>query len=447
MRRGAALVLVAIAGLVVVNILAARSGRAWDLTAEGSATLSDETRRVLDRLDRRVEITAFFGRDDIGRVEAATLLSRYRKASRHISFRILDPALAPGEAERLGGVGSGSAAVADRTDPDRIEIAQFTIEIDLTSAIARLLRDASGTVCFTSGAGERAVEEQGSDGLSQAAQLLRDNGYTVRTIDLLSAPAVPEACDATVVVSPTERLGEPALAALRADLQGSGKALVVSDPESTVDLSPLTQPWGISFVRGVVIEGDPNSHLPDDITAPIVRRYEATNAAVRGAGPTFFPGVGGIEVKDPGRAGLSVTPVATTSELSYLDRRDVASFDPDVDRRGPVVVAAAADESAVRGARGPAPKVDRTRILAVADADFVSNAHVDQAGNARLFVQAVDWLTQPEPLLAAVPAFPALRDLELTQARSRYILLLTAAVVPGLFLVAGGFVWVLRRGR
>ena len=49
--------------------------------------------------------------------------------------------------------------------------------------------------------------------------------------------------------------------------------------------------------------------------------------------------------------------------------------------------------------------------------------------------------------MTAVPNFPKVRELKLTSARSRYVLALTAGIVPGLFLIAGAMVWVVRRGR
>jgi hypothetical protein len=103
--------------------------------------------------------------------------------------------------------------------------------------------------------------------------------------------------------------------------------------------------------------------------------------------------------------------------------------------------------SEVEEAQTERARIERTRVLAWGDVDFATNAFLNDGSNAALFVQAIDWLTQPEDLVTAVPNFPAVRELELTQARSRYILFLMAIVVPALFLIAGGIVWALRRSR
>lgn len=447
MRRVAFALAAFVVVVLAANVVLARLHVVADLTAEGSASLSPETERVLRDVDQRIEITAFFPRDAVGRVEAATLLSRYRKANRRITFRVLDPRLVPGEAERLGVSEIGSAAVQDVGERDKTEIAQYTIEIDVTSAIARLVRGVDATVCFTSGHGERDREDSSGQGLSQAAEILESNGYRTRSIDLLAAPRVPRSCDAVVVAAPGSSLGDEARRALTEYLDASGKATVFADPGSKADLSPLTRQWGIRFVRGIVLEGDDGSHLPGDVTAPIVRRYAGGSPAVRGVGPTFFPRAMGVEAKDPGDPGLSVTGIAFTSPLGYLDRADVESFDPKVDREGPVTLGAAADRSEVSDPGTSRAEIHRTRLLAWGDVDFATNAFIGDAANARLWVQGIDWLTQPEDLVTAVPSFPKVRELDLTEARSRYLLLLTAGVIPALFLIAGGFVWVVRRGR
>lgn len=447
-RRSIAVLAALAAVLVGLNIWAQWTVVAWDLTARGSSSLSEETRRVLDELDRPIRITAFFGRDDVGRVEAATLLARYRRVNRLISWDILDPRTHPGEVDRLGVIQRGQAAVETLEGPEQVEIAQFAIEVDLTSAIARIVRETDAGVCFTTGHGERSPEDPSSEGLGRAAELLRSNGYRTRALDLLAEPRVPEGCDAVVVAAPRESLSSEAVEALVSYLRDAGKAVVLGDPRSGVDLSPLIEEWSLEFVDGRVVERDPASRLPDDPTSPIVRRYDPANPAVRGLAPTFFPGAQAV-VADPehGDPGLSVAAVAVTSDGAYLDVDRDGTFDPSEDREGPVGVVAAADDSEVRGARSESPEIHRTRILAVGDVDFATNRYLGEAANGRLVLQTVDWLTQAEPLVGAVPNFPEIRELELTEARSRYLLFLTAGAVPGLFLLAGGFVWVVRRGR
>jgi hypothetical protein len=445
MRRLVVTLAAVVAAVVAVNVGVSRARVGWDLTEERSATLSDESLRVLSAVHRPVRLTAFFARDDLGRVSAATLLNRYRRANHRVSWRILDPAVAAGEAVRLGVPTSGSVAVERGRD---VELAQDAIEIDITSAIARLVRGRSGTICFAIGHGEPSIDDTGPRGLATVSGVLHGNAYALRSVDLLAGEPL-DGCDALVLAAPQAALGEVVAGAVKAYLRASGKALVLGDARPPVDLSAITGDWGITFTSGIVEEGDPSSRVANDPTAPIVSRYYAANPAVRGLPETFFPGAQAVAVQPvEGRPSLSTGPVAATSPSAYLERGgDEGVLDPDIDVPGPIGVGAAADDSSVEGAQGPRPRINRTRLFALGDVDFATNAYVRQGGNARLVLQAVDWLTQPEPLVSAVPHFPKLRELRLTEARSRYILFLTTGVVPGLFLLAGAMVWAVRRGR
>lgn len=446
-RRVLASALAIVVAVFVVYALVSRAGAAWDLTAEGSATLSDETLRVLDRLDRRVEITAFFPHDAVGRVEASTLLSRYRKANRKVSFRVVDPRVFPGEAARLHVQEIGSAAVEDVTDRENREVAQYTIEIDVTSAIARLVRGEQGRVCFTSGHGEAEIAGDDQESLSRAASLLRANGYETKSVDLLVTDHVPTRCAAIVVAAPTNELSKRARKIVSRYLEDDGKALLLADPSSHADLTPISKPWGIRFVRGTVLEGDEGSHLPGDVTAPIVTRFSGGSPVVRGLGPVLMPMSMAVEPTDVDDPGLAAGAIAMTSPLGYLDRDDVSDFDPDVDLEGPVALGATSDSSSVVDPGTSKARINRTRLLAWGDVHFATDAFITDGSNARLWVQGIDWLTQPEDLVTAVPNFPKLRELDLTAARSRYMLFLMAGVVPGLFVIAGALVWAIRRGR
>ena len=144
---------------------------------------------------------------------------------------------------------------------------------------------------------------------------------------------------------------------------------------------------------------------------------------------------------------MTASAHALTSPLAYLDRGNLSKFDSKIDVAGPVAIGASADASEVEQPGTHRARIERTRLLAWGDVDFATNDFIQDGANARLVVQSIDWLAQPEELVTAVPNFPKVRELDLTQARSRYMLFLMAGVIPGLFVIAGGLVWAIRRGR
>lgn len=440
LRRSAAVIAV-FAVLALLVTVAEETKRTWDLTAERSLSLSDQTRRVVERVRRRALVTAFVSRDDPGRAEISALLGRYRRLNRRIDVRLVDVGDAPGEASRLEVEPTFGGVVV--TSGDKVERAMIVSEQDVTAALARIVRGTSATVCFTAGHGEADATSSASEGMAQAAQVLADNGYQLDQIDLLTRPEVPDRCGAVVIANPTSDLG-PAAAAVSAWLERGGKAMVLADPTSGVDLSALVAPYAIGFVKGFVLEGDSNLRMPGDPLTLAVLRYRSTSPIVRRLPPTLFPAAQAVTVEeDTDVPGLSATAVLRSSPRAYLETQPGSStYDAAADKPGPIELGAAADLSGNFGG-----VVRRTRVAAYGDVDWASNAYVGQAGNAALFVQTIDWLTRDEDLVAVSPNVPRLRALELTESRARYARLLTAGAVPALFVLTGAMVWAVRRGR
>ena len=430
-----------LAALAAVDVAAHTWRRHYDLTAEQTLTLSPASQSVVESLDRRVEITTFVGRDDPARVAMTNLLSRYRRLDRRISFRVLDPAESPAEAQRLGvdPVAGGSAVVSG----EEREIAPTPTEQDVTAALARLLRPGDTVVCFTTGHGEPAIEDTSASGLSSFSALLGQRGYQVSKVDLLTDSAIPDACAAVVVAAPRVPLSSTAVAALESRLRNDGRMLVLADVAGTGDLSPIVQPYGMVFERGLVLEGSEDHRFPDDPFRPVIREYRSASPIVRRLPPIVLPGVQGVLVDETTGGGLTVTALARTTELSYLERRPATvTFDEQEDLGGPIVVAASADLS-----RNEDGRVARTRVVAVGDGDFVLNGLVEAAANGEFAVRAIDWLTLDDDIVSVEANIPALRPIELTEARITYARVLGAGVVPTMFLLFGAMVWAFRRSR
>lgn len=435
MKRRVALAAVVALVAVVVAVAAQRSTQVYDLTADNTLTLSSQTHRVIDGLRRDVRITAFLRADEPGRVESIALLDRYEQRSRRIDVRVVDPDDAPGDVARLGvdPLLGGVALVSG----DKTELAPFPTEQDLTAALARLQRARVPDVCFTTGHGEAPLDN--------ARALLARAGYRAVPVDLLSAPTLPASCAATVVAGPTA-MSDAALQALAAALDADGKLLILADPAGAAELSfaEVLAPFRLALQRGLVFEGDAQSVISGDVTAPVVRTYSSAHPVVRRLAPTYFPGVQGVALGDDTEVpGLTVSRLADTSDASYLETEPVAArFDAARDRPGPVTVAAAADRS-----RNDGQRIARSRVVVVGDADFASDRFLGQAGNATLFLRAVEWLTSGEAVAAISPNLAADRPLALTDGRRAYARLVTAGVVPALFALAGAIVWAARRAR
>lgn len=433
---------VAVLGLVAVVLVGLQwtideQRRVIDLTAESSLSLTDETIDIVGRIEEPVAITAFLRPDEPGRDEARAVLDRYEDRNRRIQASIVDPDEAPGELRRLG-VDPVFGGVA-LEQGEAVEIVPSAIEQDLTLGLARLLRGDLPRVCVTAGHGELDTASRLPNGASSLVRLLADNGYETFTVDLL-AGAPLDGCGAVLVLAPASTLGASAVASLTEHVEADGRVAVFAEPGFDSGLDSLLADAGLRLLQGVVAEGDPDSVFSGDPTAPLIRRYSSANPIVRNLPPTFFVTVGGIEVDDEVMSGYDPVRLADTSGSSVLVE-DLAATDPTA-IPGPITVAAASEKSAnVDG------QIRRSRVVVFADGDLVANSFIGEAGNSQFVVQTVDWLTVDDDLVSVSSNLAEPRPLLLTNARRDYARLLTVGLVPAVFLLAGGFVFFVRRGR
>lgn len=429
---------------VLVDFGAQQTRAVIDLTEGDSLSLTEETAGIVDAVDAPTTITAFLDPSDPERAAASALLLRYQRLNGRLRVRILDPARAPGEMRRLGvDPQLGGVAVARG---EQVELVSTITEQDLTAALARLARGRSAELCVATGRGEASTADESPAGLSLAAGLLAENGYRLRDVDLLVRHDVPGPCDALIVAAPKAPLGAAA-APLREWLEHEdGRLLLLSDPAEPADaaLSDVVGGHGLGLRRGIVLEGDPGLVTAEDPSAPIVREYASANPIVRRLAPTFFPGAQQVTVGDSDPSeGLTVTALAETSLVSYLETEPMSSvFDPADDAAGPIAIAAAGDRvQQVDGA------VRRSRAVVVGDVDFATNAVIGEAANAEFLVRALDWLSLDDQFVVLSTNLPEHRPMAMTRDRVLYARFITLAVLPGLFLLAGAAVWVLRRSR
>ena len=109
----------------------------------------------------------------------------------------------------------------------------------------------------------------------------------------------------------------------------------------------------------------------------------------------------------------------------------------------------AADKSADKPADGEkpadAPKKPQMRIMVVGDSDFASNSAAGIQGNADLFVNMNNWLTQQEDLISIRPRDAGDRRVTMTADQQRRLLWLSLLFIPGLILGSGVYTWWQRR--
>jgi hypothetical protein len=440
---GVALAVVASANWAVIPV-----DRSFDVTATGRFTLSRASREALANQAGPVTITSFEPANSPLAKDDTVLFRQLRSLKHNLHYRVLDLDREQGEALRLGVDNYGQAAVEVQA---RREVVSPITELSIVSALERLARRRPQTVCALTGHGERSLDDTAPAGYSTAKAAIGINGAATREIDLTVDPRIPPECTILALFDPKSSLRQPEVDAVVGFLDRDGKMLVTVEPGGP-DLSAVTKPFGLRVLPGLVF--DPSRSVAGDPTALLVNNFPAASPLTRDVAGLAVPTAGGVTTAASPDRGLVVSPVMASSGSSWLSldpatRRN----DPDQgDRRGPVVLGGAADRSAVNPAgeqRIPSggPKIDRTRLLVTADADWASNAFVSELANQTLLANAVNWLAGEEDLVAVRGIQPDLRRLALTPSRRRLMGVTTIGAVPGLALLMGTALWFRRRRR
>src|SRR3954452_22183100 len=198
-RFGATAVLytvVVIAVRVLVNWLANRYNKTYDMTSNKRFTLSQETRKLAQNLKSDATIT--YIDKSSGFESARGMLDRYKNLSPKIHIQYIDYQKQPTVARAYGLRFPGTAYVELGS---RREEAKSLTEEGITGAF---LKDLKGVrkVCFVSGSREHSLDSTDGDGLSQFKTFLERDNYQASAITLLDKTEVPKDCNVLIMAGP-----------------------------------------------------------------------------------------------------------------------------------------------------------------------------------------------------------------------------------------------------
>lgn len=461
-------IVLAVALTLMVNWLGYRHYHRADWTAAKMYTLSDKTLSTLKALQNEVRVVVFMTPQTPLFEDTKELLQRYAAATPKIKVEFIDPDREPLRTQQLAqefGVSAANTlvfAAADRKkyvtseqlaeyDYSGFQMGQqprmkgFKGEEQFTAAILGVDSTRQPKTCFVSGHGERPLDDFGRDGLSQFKEaLLRDN-IQAESVTLFSG-AVAEGCDVLVIAGPTAPYTEVEKTALRSYLGGGGRLLVMLDPmlggqQQPSGLESLLKDHGVEVQDSVVV--DPARRLPFfDLSAVYASDFRSHPVTTGLEGlAVLLPVVRSVTTVEAD--GITSAILLTTSEAGWGETdltRLLASGEAgkdDADVPGPVSLAVAAD--AENGEEGG------WRLVAVGDADFLTNDYLVNAGNRSFALNAVSWLVQRDAALGIAPREPEQVSLFLSQAQMRTVTLISLVGLPGLAILVGVAVWWRRR--
>ena len=164
---------------------------------------------------------------------------------------------------------------------------------------------------------------------------------------------------------------------------------------------------------------------------------------------------GGLEEPNPppGSAGLQTGTRAAGPQSASPDEEppEDPETGPDAGTSPPAGNAGLQTGTRAAGPQSALPDAEPAqnpegRLVIVGDSDFIgNNLALAPLGNADLFLNMVNWLTEDEDLIAIRPRAAEDRRITMTAAQVRNVVLLSLVFLPGFFLIWGVTVWWSRR--
>ena len=423
--------------LVIVNFVGFRHHKRFDLTTEKLYTLSDQTKQVVGGLQKDVTIVRF---DKSPNAALDDQMAEYTSLSRHLKFQNIDPQQKPEVAQQYGATRMGDVILASGLRKERLETGA-TSEEDITGAIIKVTQDKVKTVCFVTGHGEKSLTDDGEDGYSHLDAGLKKENYVTRTLNLVSENGVASDCSVVVIAGPTQQFFPQEAEMLNQYLAGSGKGLILVDPQTDPKLGEIFQAWNTNVGDNVVIDSSGvGSLLGAGPAIPLVTTFGESPITKNFArSMTFFPLARTVSIADKSKTDPQIVELLKTSPQSFTvpnlkQGQNKLTFNPDT--AGPLSLGVAASRKAEGG---------EARVVVIGNSTFAANPYVGLQKNGDLFYNTIDWLAQDENLISIRPKSQTNRRVTLTQGQSSALTWLDLIILPGIVIFSGVYIWWKRR--
>ncbi len=438
------LVTVAFIGLVgMLNWLSGRYNSHYDLTANKSNSLSELTVKVLQDLKEPVKATAFFVAlrppGDNADQEVKDRLKEYARYSDKFTYEVVDPQF---DLQRANDYKAFDGMIVLERGKRR-ENALNSDEQTITNAILKVSQDQQPVVYFTTGHGERSVDDSGDNGYSLIKSGLETDNYRVATLNLKTVTGtLPSDLTALIVAGPRQKFDADEVQRVQDYLDKNGRLFIMIDPQTDTGLESLLKTWGLTFRNDILL--DPRFALQGQLNIPIINAYKSHAVTKDLANfSSYFVNVRTLSADSPSPAGRFATALFSSSDASWGEtdfaglQNQKFNYDANVDAKGPLDLAYAVEASGGNTAR----------LVVFGNSSFVTNVRLRlaQFANPLLFGNVIHWLAGQENLIAIPPKPTSSYPLVLNADQANFVFLSSFLFLPGAVLLIGAIIWWRRR--
>ena len=425
----------------------------WDVTQAQQHTLNASSAAIINHLQKPVKITALTVGLPPKYLE--DVFKEYERQSQGlITTQIIDPIAQITYAAQFDTViraDQSKVIVQAGNERKVIDFTDKTLTQEaLSNAIIRTTRP-KRQLCFLVGHDEYAINSDEPIGLSTLVNLLNSNNYTSKELMLGTASEVPASCDVLIIAGPSvaltvheetlindylKRGGDALLLIENVVVTTRDKPLTAAQLNKNPDLNNLLNHWGINVSADIVV--DLNSHVGGDAGSPATKNYGRHKAIIHNLDYTFYVRPRSITVLENIRPTIKLASIVKTASKDKswgeTNRLLKIHFDQGIDIPGPVAL------SFVIWEEKSEQDASDTRLIVFTDADFLSNAYIDQYSNAAMALNVINWLSELDYQVFIDQKEIKVERLNLTSQQKRLVTVLLL-LMPLLIALCGIFVW------
>ena len=434
--------------LILINVIAYKNSKRFDLTPGKRYSLSPQSAQILNTLTDDLTVTIFYKKGEGSSLQ--DLLELFSRTNSRFYYHLLDLDKNPAKAQMLGirEYGTGVAEYQNRK-----ETVRSLTEENLVNAILRLTDSSEKTVRFVTGHGEKSLSgDDNKTSYSNIKYALELENYRAEELSLLQAKEIPADTLILIIGGPQKDFLQKEIDLIADYLQQGGRVIFMFDPFPLARLEEYVRTLGVDLPHDIIIDTESKLFELDEITPLIFpdKRHPITERANEGfVFPFCRPA---IPLKDhPDDFALGVFAFSGPRSWAEQNTQSVYDgkyrYDKDTDLSGPVPVAVTVERVSQQQPDGTPRK--SMRLAVIGDSDFVTNSYLSVLGNKDLFLNTINWLAEREELMSIRPKSESttVSMLFLTENENRLVLWSAVIVEPLLILAIGIGVVLWRRMR
>jgi hypothetical protein len=480
---------------VVVNSIAIKHYKRWDLSRDQKYALSDKTKRFLGTMKGKMRVTVLFLQDSgVASAIASdvqSLLTEYQYAAKgKIDIENIDLARNLSRAKELVDkykvVSDESQLILDYEGRNKTVKASEMAEIDqsgmafgegprvaafkgeqaITSAMMDLAEGKKNTLGYVTGHKEPPISEapptpatfgqqQPASPISVLKMFIENENIKFQELNLFEVGSIPADLKTIVIAGPQYDLSDREMKLLRDFWDKQGRILLLLDPSAkTPKLDAFLSELGVKVNDDRLMVFIKTGIQEIAITRDVQARFLGTSPVTKRlaeARTLFLGGTSSLTLDaERGRgANIRLEPLIQ-AEKGYFAETDYnsenqAKFQADAQKIGnaPLTIGVSIEKG---GSADERVQVNSSRMVVVSNATFIQDKALTQDQQALDFISgSANWLLSREQLIGIAPKVPKTLTFSLNEDALRNVRWIILVFIPLIPAVIGGAIWWQRR--